>query len=124
MLQTKSVLNLLWERCVFPARLLFRVLCASTVNSPGTNQTTEAQSSQRTHRDVPFGLCRRFLIGRRTVDRGNFAAHRPQVCRQLASMMNRVEEYEPEKYAQWLLHHYLALMDALSFAVPTFVVDL
>ena len=58
------------------------------------------------------------IVARRSVDRRHLAAHRPDVGRQLAAVMDRVEEEQPEEVADRLLHPDLAVHHEAAGLVP------
>ena len=60
---------------------------------------------------------------RRTVDGGNLTAHGPDVGAELAAVMDRVEEDEPEEFPDRHLHDHLAAREELALAIPARVVE-
>src|SRR4029453_18771724 len=62
-------------------------------------------------------------VPRGTVDGGNLAAHGPDVGAELAAVMDRVEEDEPEELADRLLEHHLAAGEVLTLPRPARIVE-
>ena len=58
------------------------------------------------------------FVGGGAVDGRDLSAHGAQVRRQLASMMDGIEENEPEKRSYWLLRGEFATIVKLCGAVP------
>lgn len=49
------------------------------------------------------------LVGARPVDRGYLRAHRPQVCRELATVMDLVQQESPGHMVAGFPHHFLSI---------------
>src|SRR4026207_1754078 len=67
---------------------------------------------------------RGFFFCRWSVDGRYFTPHRPQIRRELAAVMNGVEQDKPEKRAHRLLGAHLAVVKELRRAIPRRLVQL
>src|SRR3954471_4549494 len=58
------------------------------------------------------------LVGGRTVDRRHGGSHRPQVGRELTTVMHKIEQEAPRTFEAARLHHFLAVEHERDLALP------
>src|SRR5260221_9246747 len=90
---------------------------AGGVPTPASGDTTAAVRAASPMGPLPS------RVPRWTVDGGNLSAHGPDVGAELATVMDRVEEDEPEELADRLLEHHLAAGEELTLSRPARIVE-